>query len=60
MSFTNILNKRGLKLHPCLKPTSELKNGVIPFDNFTVICRSSYIELIKETNLKLKPFKISL
>ena len=35
MSLTNILNKGGLRLQPCLTPMYDLKKGVDPLLNLT-------------------------
>ena len=42
ISLTKMLNRSGLRLHPCLRPTAELKNGVIPFDSLTAALSSLY------------------
>ena len=48
--LTKILNRSGLRLHPCLRRTAELKNEVIPFDHLTAALSSLYMETIKEIN----------
>ena len=47
ISLTKILNSRGLRLHPCLTPTKDLKKGVMPSDSLTASLISVYIDWIR-------------
>ena len=41
----------GLKLHPCLKHTNDLKKGLIPLESFTTEVIPRYMAEIKLIDL---------